>query len=89
MNTNTSTHDSNPNKPQITSQRYPSHILDYKAYNLPALYEDSKFSTSLSKLVIFYFKNYYGHPSKCEVVLHWVFICLSLVTGDIEIFADV
>ena len=55
-------------------------------YNVTAIYEDSSFSAALPRLVflLFFVLFFYSHPSGREVVSHVVFICISLMTNDVE-----
>ena len=57
-------------------------------YNVTTIYKDSSFSATLPRLVFFFywffFCVFYGHPSGREVISHVVFICISLMTNDVE-----
>jgi hypothetical protein len=50
---------------------------------LPAMYQESKCSTSLSTLIIFLIKNQLTYPRGCKVVYHLALIYISLmINGD-------
>lgn len=84
-NTNTSTHDMNPKKPWITTQRYHITHSDHK-HTIASIVWGFQLHLILVKLIILHFKNYchYGYPTECEVIFHWGFYLYFLMNNDIE-----